>query len=219
MAPSCCFFWAWWLPLMMAIVVAEEQEEGCSAKSCGNLTISYPFWLLYTETGRPCGPLDFEAACLNNTPLIRSSAPVADGLAIIDIAYEEQSLRVVDQGKLIYLQDCQVFNMNTSVKMGHSFRIDDENLNLIFYNCTRVAAEAARRDRALVEMRCGNESNVFVRGGVLYDATGAYARLRHRGLRRYRHAGAGHVRRGQRQRLRASHKRRLPLDMAAAWQW
>ncbi|XP_047053559.1 LEAF RUST 10 DISEASE-RESISTANCE LOCUS RECEPTOR-LIKE PROTEIN KINASE-like 2.5 [Lolium rigidum] len=175
MAPSCRFFWAWWLPLMLTIAAANEQAEGCSAKSCGNLTISYPFWLLDMETGRSCGSPYFEAACVNNTPILRSSVPVAYGIAIIDIDYEERRLHVVDQGKLNILQDsdsCPAWSMNTSIKLGLPFRIYANNKNLVFYNC--ISAAAARRDSSLVEMRCGNK-NIFVRGGVLYDETGDYA--------------------------------------------
>ncbi|KAM0822107.1 hypothetical protein ACQ4PT_071720 [Festuca glaucescens] len=176
MAPSFWFFWAWWLPLMLTMVAAEEQAEGCSAATrCGNLTISYPFWLLDMETGRSCGSPDFEAACVNNTPILRSSVPVAYGIAIIDIDYEERSLHVVDQGKLNILQasdSCPAWTMNTSIKLGLPFTIDADSMNLVFYNCT--SATAARRDSALVEMRCGNK-NIFVRGGVPYDETGDYA--------------------------------------------
>ncbi|KAM0855417.1 hypothetical protein ACQ4PT_049776 [Festuca glaucescens] len=177
MAPSCWFFWAWWLPLMLTMVVAEEQAEGCSAAtSCGNLTISYPFWLLDMEKGRSCGSLDFEAACVNNTPILQSSVPVAYGIAIIDIDYVERSLHVVDQGKMNILQasdSCLAWTMNTSIKLGLPFTIDADNMNLVFYNCTSAAA--ALRDSALVEMRCANKNNIFVRGGVPYDETGDYA--------------------------------------------
>ncbi|KAM0914832.1 hypothetical protein ACQ4PT_011260 [Festuca glaucescens] len=177
MAPSFWFFGAWWLPLMLTIVAGEEQAEGCSAATrCGNLTISYPFWTLDMETGTSCGSSAFEAACLNNTPILRSSVPVAYGIAIIDIDYEEHSLHVVDQGKLNILQasdSCPAWTMNTSIKLGLPFTIDADSMNLVFYNCT--SATAARRDSALVEMRCGNKNNIFVRGGVPYDETGDYA--------------------------------------------
>nr|CDM80881.1 unnamed protein product [Triticum aestivum] len=50
MPPGCWFLVfasAWWLPLMLVAVAEEEQVEGCfgSAKRCGNMTISNPFWL------------------------------------------------------------------------------------------------------------------------------------------------------------------------------
>jgi hypothetical protein len=177
MAPSFWFFGAWWLPLMLTIAAGEEQAEGCSAATrCGNLTISYPFWTLDMETGTSCGSSDFEAACVNNTPILRSSVPVAYGIAIIDIDYEERSLHVVDQGKLNILQasdSCPAWTMNTSIKLGLPFTIDSDSMNLVFYNCT--SAVAALRDSALVEMRCGNKNNIFVRGGVPYDETGDYA--------------------------------------------
>uniref|UniRef100_A0ACD5VJ45 Uncharacterized protein n=1 Tax=Avena sativa TaxID=4498 RepID=A0ACD5VJ45_AVESA len=176
MAPSCWFFWAWWLPLTLTVMAGEEQAEGCSAKRCGNLTVSYPFWLQDTETGGSCGLPDFGATCVNNIPILQSSVPVAYGIAIVDITYEERSLHVVDQGKLNLLQtsdSCPAWTMNTSIKLGPLFRIDASNMNLIFYNCT--AAAAAQRDMALVELRCGNENNMFVRGGVPYDEMGDYA--------------------------------------------
>ncbi|KAM0914847.1 hypothetical protein ACQ4PT_011265 [Festuca glaucescens] len=175
MAPSCWLFWAWWLPLMLAIVVAEEQPEGCSATSCGNLTISDPFWLSDWQTGRSCGSPDFKITCLNNTPVLPSSIPIV-GFTIMDISYEEESLRVVDVCKLTLLQasnSCQVTVWNTSDKLGIPFKIDPINLNLVMYNCT--AAAVARRDGELEQtrMRCGNESHVFVRMEGSYDETSA----------------------------------------------
>ena len=58
---------------MLVVVAAEEQAAVCSAKSCGNLIIFYPFWLTDVETGRSCGPMDFEVDCSNNNPILRST--------------------------------------------------------------------------------------------------------------------------------------------------
>jgi hypothetical protein len=176
MDPNCCFFVSWWwLPPMLVVAMAEEQAEVCLAKTCGNLTISNPFCLAGKEKDGPCGSLDFEVTCLNNTPVLRSSIPFTIGFEIIDISYEEGSLRVVD----LYKQEamhgsngCQVPFLNTSVKLGRRFRIDPSNLNLVLYNCT--AAAVARRDPMLVEMRCGNDSNAFVRMGGRYDGSQNY---------------------------------------------
>lgn len=85
MVPCCWFFWALWLLLMHAVAAAEEQvEAGCSAlaKSCGNLTISHPFWLDDWETGRSCGSSGFEVTCFNNSSsVLLSSKPTGFGFA------------------------------------------------------------------------------------------------------------------------------------------
>uniref|UniRef100_A0ACD5TQK2 Uncharacterized protein n=1 Tax=Avena sativa TaxID=4498 RepID=A0ACD5TQK2_AVESA len=170
MAPSCWFFWlCWWLPMMLTVAAAQEQGEACSAKRCGNLTISDPFWLAGKEGERLCGFMDFEVTCNNNTPVLWSSSSF--NIAIIDVSYEKRSLRAVDLGKLELLHasnSCQV-PIWTSIVLGMPFRIDPINLNLILYNCTNW--EKARQDRELVptRMMCGNESKMFVRTGGGYD--------------------------------------------------
>ncbi|KAM0858300.1 hypothetical protein ACQ4PT_047920 [Festuca glaucescens] len=118
MALRSWFFLAWWLPL--AIVAAEEQAEGCSAKTCSNLTISSPLWLADMETGRSCGVMDFEVYCNSSNTTILWSSEVY-GFAILDIHYEEGSLHVVDLGKLNVLNNpgrSHVLNRNTSAELG-----------------------------------------------------------------------------------------------------
>ncbi|KAM0858292.1 hypothetical protein ACQ4PT_047915 [Festuca glaucescens] len=177
MAPSCWLFCAWWLPLMLAVAALEEQAEDCLAKGCGNLTISDPFWLVDSETGRSCGSgsSNFEVVCYNNTPIIRSFG--LDGFAIINITYEERSLRATDLGKLNLLNapnNCDVLpTWNTSAKLRHPFRISNINLDLILYNCTEAVH---RNGRGLVEtkMGCGNQHKVFARVGGRYNETSDY---------------------------------------------
>ncbi|KAM0858297.1 hypothetical protein ACQ4PT_047918 [Festuca glaucescens] len=174
MAPRYWLFWAWWLPLMLAVVVVEGQAEGCSATSCGNLTISAPFWLSDWQTGRSCGSPDFEISCLNNTPVLPSSIPFSVGFTIMDISYEEESVRVVDICKLTLLQasnSCQGTGWNTSDKLGIPFKIDPINLNLVMYNCTAAAVARQGRELEQTRMTCGNESQVFVRTEGSYDET------------------------------------------------
>ncbi|XP_044338384.1 LEAF RUST 10 DISEASE-RESISTANCEUS RECEPTOR-LIKE PROTEIN KINASE-like 1.2 isoform X2 [Triticum aestivum] len=176
MATTSCWFlvfvWvvAWEMPLTVA--GAEEQEgEGCSssAKTCGNLTISHPFWLADREAGRSCGPLDFEVSCSNNNiSFLRSSG--FTGFAIMDISYEDRNLRVIDVHKEedfnVTNGTCNFPNWNTSSKLAVPFKVNPANLNIILYKCTKRAA--------LVEVRCANASNVFVRAGVRFDETGNY---------------------------------------------
>ncbi|MBC2899488.1 hypothetical protein CFC21_112321 [Triticum aestivum] len=180
MATTSCWFLVfvlvvWWLPLMLA-GPEDQQVENCPAKTCGNLIISHPFWILNMETTRSCGSLDFEVVCLNDSiPLLRSS--VLFGFAIRDISYEEHSLHAVDLHKETYFKkeeedfnvskSCHFPRWNTSVKLAPPFKVTPANVNLIFYNCTKTVA--------LVEVRCPNASNMFVRAGVPHDATGNYA--------------------------------------------
>ncbi|EMS49577.1 hypothetical protein TRIUR3_00628 [Triticum urartu] len=175
------FFWALWLPLILVVTAAREQREGCSdsAKRCGNMSISGPFWLRDNVAEQACGSSDFEVICFNNTtPVLRSSIPGGYGFAIIRISYEQRSLRVADVGKLELLSDGCLEIWNTSAELGVPFRIAPDNLNLILYSCTEAtsAAAMARRDGELAQtrMRCGDESRVFVRAAGRYDGTGGY---------------------------------------------
>jgi hypothetical protein len=162
------------------LVLAEEQQQrvACPPRTCGNLNISHPFWVLDKETGRSCGGPgrpDFLVNCNNNTPVLRSTGSF--GFRIVNITYEERSLRLIDLGKLNLLQasnSCES-SWNTSVKLGRPFHISNTNRNLILYNCTEPPA-AARRDKELVEtrMKCGNQSEVFASVGGSYDEASDY---------------------------------------------
>ncbi|XP_051222841.1 LEAF RUST 10 DISEASE-RESISTANCEUS RECEPTOR-LIKE PROTEIN KINASE-like 1.2 isoform X5 [Lolium perenne] len=187
MTPGCwlilVFVWVRWLPLTLAGAL-QQQVEGCSgsATRCGNLTISYPFWLVDLKTGISCGHRDFGVACYNNTPVIRSTGFF--GFAIIQMNYTERSLRAIDVGKLKLLNASSSCNANlpawnTSVKLGHRFQISNTNQNLILYNCSaEVATAALRGDKELVEtrMRCRNQSGMLASVGGPYDETSDYNR-------------------------------------------
>ncbi|XP_044355050.1 LEAF RUST 10 DISEASE-RESISTANCEUS RECEPTOR-LIKE PROTEIN KINASE-like 1.2 isoform X1 [Triticum aestivum] len=181
MPPRSCWFLAyvWWLPLMI-MAAADQKGDSCSAKRCGNHTISHPFWLVDDKTGRSCGPLDFAVTCRSNgTPVLQSFGD--EGFEITSISYKERSLRVVDLYKQDHLHNntnsCHVPSWNASDQLGRLFRVEPVNLKLVLYNCTKAeAAAVARRDRAMVPIRCGNKSNAFVRAGGRYDATDDYAK-------------------------------------------
>ncbi|KAF7034588.1 hypothetical protein CFC21_045581 [Triticum aestivum] len=178
MATASCWFlvfvWVvWGLPLTAARA-EDQQGEGCSnsARKCGNLTISRPFWIADREAGRSCGPLDFQVGCSNDTiPFLRSSGFTGySGFAIMDISYKDRNLRVVDVRKEedfnVSNSRCNFPSWNTSSKLALPFKVNPANLNLIFYKCMKSVA--------LVEVRCVNSSNVFVRAGVRFDETGNY---------------------------------------------
>uniref|UniRef100_A0A8I6XP94 Wall-associated receptor kinase galacturonan-binding domain-containing protein n=1 Tax=Hordeum vulgare subsp. vulgare TaxID=112509 RepID=A0A8I6XP94_HORVV len=179
MATTSCWFlvfvWVvWWLPLMLA-GPEEQLGDGCSDKKCGNINISQPFWIPDWKTGRSCGSFDFVVNCnkTENIPILRSSG--STGFAILSISYENRSLHVVDVYKEEDINDsnrCHFPGWNTSGKLAPPFKVSNSNLNLILYNCTKTLAH---RDRAaLVEMRCGNASDMFVRAGGRFNETGNY---------------------------------------------
>lgn len=161
----------------MLVGAQEQPPEGCSdmAKRCGNLNISDPFWVVDSETGKPCGAPGFEVFCEKNTPSLLTNGQF--GFTILNIAYEERSLHAIDRDKLRLVQASNTCGMppswNTSVRSSSQFWISPANLELTMYNCTGVAAAAARRNETLEEtsMRCGNETEVFVRAGLLYGET------------------------------------------------
>ncbi|VAH71827.1 unnamed protein product [Triticum turgidum subsp. durum] len=172
MAPACWFLvfvWVWWLPLMLAGAKEEHRVEYCPAERCGNLTVSNPFWIADGEAGRSCGPSDFQVSCLNDSnPFLLSSG--FTGFGIMDIWYEDRNLRVVDVHKEedfnVSKSSCNFPSWNTSSKLALPFKVNPTNLNLIFYKCTKTVA--------LLEVRCVNASNMFVRAGVRFDETGNY---------------------------------------------
>ncbi|XP_015697584.1 LEAF RUST 10 DISEASE-RESISTANCE LOCUS RECEPTOR-LIKE PROTEIN KINASE-like 1.2 isoform X6 [Oryza brachyantha] len=177
MAPSFLVS-AWWLALMLAAAArgAEEDGAGCPpSKKCGNLTISSPFWIAQSQMARPCGALDYQVDCNDSAGIatLRSSSYV--GFQIIDISYGDRTLLAFDFHKLLGLTNsssCQVPRWNTSAKMALKFRISPDNLNLVFYNCTKSPAPAKQQELALVETLCRNET--FARLGRRYDGRSDY---------------------------------------------
>ncbi|XP_071683181.1 uncharacterized protein [Lolium perenne] len=135
---------------MVAGAVADQQAQGCSgsAKRCGNLTISDPFWLVDLEKGKSCGAPGFEVFCEKNTPSLQS--PGRFGFTIINITYEKHNLRAIDKGKLELMQasnTCHIpHSRNTSVKLRPPFRISPANLDLVMYNCKEEVAGARSYD-------------------------------------------------------------------------
>ncbi|KAF7020656.1 hypothetical protein CFC21_033719 [Triticum aestivum] len=111
MSPSCQFFSALWLALMLAVVAAEEQQgEGCSGspKTCGDLSISYPFWLTNWETGRPCPSPDYEAPTAamyrfgtppSNWPVLLGSTPPTRTSSVYNCTEEAAAAAVARRDK------------------------------------------------------------------------------------------------------------------------
>ncbi|WVZ72177.1 hypothetical protein U9M48_020679 [Paspalum notatum var. saurae] len=158
----------------VAATELDDQGANCLPKSCGNLTISDPFGFVPEQaTDTKCGRLGFEVHCNNSIPYLGYYRKKYR-FRILDIFYDNSSLLVADTHKLgdftgSNSKGCHVLTANTSSKVELPFSISPVNLNLIFYNCTKIAPEV---DRGLVETKCGN--SLFVRVGGHYNDSSNY---------------------------------------------
>ncbi|CAL4965098.1 unnamed protein product [Urochloa decumbens] len=153
------------LCITLSQIAAVDPVGNCLPKTCGNLTISDPFGFVPEQaTDTRCGRLGFEVHCNNSIPYLGYYRRKYR-FRILDIFYHNSSLIVADIHKLGDFsgsdsKGCHVLTANTSTKVGLPFSISPVNLNLIFYNCTKIP----EAERGLVETKCSSSS--FVRVGV-----------------------------------------------------
>ncbi|KAG2595811.1 LEAF RUST 10 DISEASE-RESISTANCE LOCUS RECEPTOR-LIKE PROTEIN KINASE-like 2.4 [Panicum virgatum] len=153
------------LSQIAAAVEPVDQGANCSPKTCGNLTIADPFGFVPEQaTDTKCGRMGFEVHCNNSIPYLGYYRRKYR-FRILDIFYDNSSLLVADIHKVADFstsdsKGCHVLTANTSSKVGLPFSISPVNLNLIFYNCTKIP----EADRGLVETKCS--SSLFVRVAV-----------------------------------------------------
>jgi hypothetical protein len=167
MARSALFF------LIVVVAVspfpAPALAAVCKPERCGNLTVSYPFGVVWGAEENACAQLGFQVHCVGgDIPYLGYYEP-GYGLQILDIFYANASLLVSDVHKLGDFNlsgSCHVPKANTASKIAAPFVLSDLNKNLIFYNCTKTPARAARERAGLVGTACRN--NTFVRAGGRY---------------------------------------------------
>ncbi|GJN05867.1 hypothetical protein PR202_ga23537 [Eleusine coracana subsp. coracana] len=165
--------------------VLDDQGASCSAKICGNLTISDPFGFVSEHaTDTKCGRLGFEVHCNNSIPYLGYYRRKYR-FRILDIFYDNSSLIVADIHKLEDFsgsesKGCHVLTANTSSKVGLPFLVSPVNLNLIFYRCNKTP-EFPLQDRGLVETKCAH--NLLVRIGGHYDDSSDYQQFSVEGCR------------------------------------
>jgi hypothetical protein len=138
-----------------------QVTASCPPKTCGNMTISDPFWLVQEQgTERACGLIDYQVYCYKNSPFLRST--IHDGFGILNIFYENNTFLTADINKMEDFNRCQVPITNTSFKIGFlPFNISRANRDLLFfYDCTDNSV-VPQLKHGLIPMQCGN--NAFVR--------------------------------------------------------
>jgi hypothetical protein len=118
---------------------AESERQGCTPKTCGDLNISYPFWL--EEPGRPpCGSPPFQLKCNGSGAFLTHS--MFQAYRVVSIFTQNKSFHVVDEN-LPLATGCPAPCFNISLSMGlGAFVISKANSELRFLSrCDEPAPE------------------------------------------------------------------------------
>uniref|UniRef100_K3XSR7 Protein kinase domain-containing protein n=1 Tax=Setaria italica TaxID=4555 RepID=K3XSR7_SETIT len=143
---------------------SEPEQQGCSPKACGDLNISYPFWL--EEPGRPpCGSPPFQLKCNGSGAFLTHS--MFQAYRVVRIFTQNNSFHVVDEN-LPLATGCPAPCFNISLAMGlGAFAISKANSELRFLSrCDETVPEVLPGFRRLP---CDNYS--FVGFGRRYGSS------------------------------------------------
>uniref|UniRef100_A0A0E0JDT0 Protein kinase domain-containing protein n=1 Tax=Oryza punctata TaxID=4537 RepID=A0A0E0JDT0_ORYPU len=130
----------------------------CSPTSCGNLTISYPFWL--EEPGQPpCGSPSFQLKC--NTSGAYLTRSVHGAYRVVDIVVDNNTFLVMDEN-LPLATGCPAPLFNVSDGIAQTpFIISRANAELLFLSCNQSLPVAPPGFRGLP---CDNNTSVRLDG-------------------------------------------------------
>ncbi|EEC69898.1 hypothetical protein OsI_00301 [Oryza sativa Indica Group] len=149
-------------PLLLLMLIASFLQlpalasSRCSpTSSCGNLTISYPFWL--EESGRAqCGSPPFQLKCNDSRAYLTRA--IYEAYRVVQIFTETNSFHVVDEN-LPLATGCPAPPFNISLGIWQApFIISRANAKLHFLSCNKSFPAAPPGFRSLP---CDNNS--FVR--------------------------------------------------------
>uniref|UniRef100_A0A0D3EJC2 non-specific serine/threonine protein kinase n=1 Tax=Oryza barthii TaxID=65489 RepID=A0A0D3EJC2_9ORYZ len=132
---SACF-----LKLPAPASSSNSSSPGCLPTPCGNLTISYPFWL--EEPGRPpCGSPPFQLKC--NASGAYLTHTIYEAYRVVDIFTGNNTVHVVDEN-LPLATGCPAppFNISDGIWQA-PFVISEANAELRFLSCNKSLPAAA----------------------------------------------------------------------------
>ncbi|KAG0536688.1 hypothetical protein BDA96_03G085400 [Sorghum bicolor] len=145
------------------------ESSGCWPKACGELNITYPFWL--EEPGKPpCGPPSFKLKCSSNRAFLTKS--VYQAYEVLSIFPSNKSFHVVDHN-LPLDTGCPPPTMNISLFSPRTFVFSRANKELLFLGkCTGGSTPA--NSTGFHSLACDNSSFVRLGDGREFSSDGIH---------------------------------------------
>lgn len=156
------------LPLLLAssfLRLPPPAGAACSPKTCGGLTVAYPFWL--EEAGQqPCGSPSFQLRCDGSQAFLAHS--ILALYQVAEIFTENSSFVAVDHNLLVPAPGgcpARWFNVSDGIGLG-PYTISGKNRELlVLYNCTDRPAAIPE---GFTPTTCRNGPSSFYRLGEGY---------------------------------------------------
>jgi hypothetical protein len=150
---------------------AAAAATTCAPKTCGNLTIAYPFWIpdnnQTASTSPPCGPRAFQVDCRGGRASLALS--FRGGYKILRVSYGNRTVVVTNDNVQTNATGCPVPRIDVSASLSLApFTASAANAQLVFlFNCSAPPA-------GFVDVTCPNTPAV-VRLDPVYNTTDARA--------------------------------------------
>ncbi|KAJ1282708.1 hypothetical protein BS78_03G071600 [Paspalum vaginatum] len=143
----------------------------CAPRTCGNLTIAYPFWLPDNTSSSPaqCGPAAFEVDCTGGRASLARS--FRGGYKLLRVSYEARTMVVANDNLQTDARGCPVPRIDVSASLSLApFAASPANAQLVFlFNCTGGSAGG------FVNVTCPGAPRAVARLDPAYNTTAARA--------------------------------------------
>ncbi|XP_066317246.1 LEAF RUST 10 DISEASE-RESISTANCEUS RECEPTOR-LIKE PROTEIN KINASE-like 2.4 isoform X2 [Miscanthus floridulus] len=120
---------------------AASAATSCAPRTCGNLTIAYPFWLpdqqpSSSSSAPPCGPSAFQVDCRGGRASLARSFRGA--YKILRVSYADRTVVVANDNVQTDARGCPVPRIDVSASLSLApFTASSANAQLVFlFNCT-----------------------------------------------------------------------------------
>ncbi|CAM0878811.1 unnamed protein product [Alopecurus aequalis] len=142
----------------------------CAPKTCGNITLAYPFWLTDAAQPAPCGPSAFQVDCLASGRASLTQS-FRGGYKLLRVSYADRTVVVANDNVQTNATGCPVPRIDVSASLSLApFSASAANRQLLFlFNCTPTPQQAG-----FVGVTCPGTPAV-VRLDAVYNTTGARA--------------------------------------------